>query len=493
MKIQSLLISFIFSLIFIFSISFSQETINPLETAKNQLVQDPWLQNASLAICVTDLTTKTKIVSHNDKIALPPASTVKLFATASAFEILGANYKPKTRIYSDNKIDSEGTLKGNLWIRGGGDISLGSRYYNTPGKEDEFLEQWADSLYKLGLRKIEGNIIGDGSEFGYQGIPDGWNWADMGNYYGAGPCGLPIYDNILRFYMKVGGTIGSKSTLLRIFPEIENLNFNNYIEASKAKGDNSYIYGAPFSYDRFGTGYLQRNVSSIMVKGTLPDPELQFAQEFKRILSLRGISVEKPTMGVRNMNLGPASIRYQSKVLILEIEGKSVNSIAYWTNKKSVNVFAEQLVCWIAKEKGSQGDTKSGIYFMERYWSSRIKDAGLNLKDGSGLSRSNAVTAENFCSLLEYMHNSKNATLFKETLAITGESGTFSELCYGQTAHGRIKGKSGTMNKIKAYAGYVETINGKQLTFSIIVNNYGCTTDGMVERIEKFMNAMAKY
>lgn len=492
MKLQSLLISLLFLSIFFFDV-FSQDSLTPLFVAKNQLVNDPWVQHASIGICIYDLKTNQKVLGHNENLSLPAASTAKLFATASAFEILGADYKTKTRIYYDKKIDENGILNGNLWVRGGGDISLGSKFYSKEGMEDEFLEKWVDSLYFLGLRKVDGDVIGDGSEFGYQGAPDGWNWADIGNYYGAGPSGLPIYDNLLRFYMKVGGKLGSPATLIRVFPEIENLNFNNYILAAKAKGDNSYIYGAPYSYDRFGTGYLPRNSTSYMVKGTLPDPEYQFACELKRILNLKGIFVTGKAKGVRNMNLGFASSRYLTKNLVLSIDGKSINSISWWTNKKSVNVFAEQLICWIGKEKGSLGDTKTGLYIMNKFWNSKINTSGLNLKDGSGLSRSNAVNASNYCSLLKYMHNSKNASLFKETLAVTGESGTLSKVCYGEAAHGRIKGKSGTMNKIKSYAGYVETVNGKQLAFAIITNNYGCTNDAMLERIEKFMNAMAKY
>jgi D-alanyl-D-alanine carboxypeptidase/D-alanyl-D-alanine-endopeptidase (penicillin-binding protein 4) len=489
MKIQSLLLSFIF----LVNIYFSQDTLLPIHTAKNQFISDPWVQNASIGICVIDLKTNMKIISHNEKISLPPASTVKLFSTASAFEILGANYTPKTRIYSDTKIDPFGILKGDLWIRGSGDISLGSKFYNKEGMEDNFLVKWADTLYKMGLRKIEGDLIGDGSEFGYQGVPDGWNWADIGNYYGSGPSGLPIYDNLLKFYMKVGGKIGTKATLIRVFPEIENLNFNNYIEASGSKGDNSYIYGAPFSYDRFGTGYLPRNSNSFMVKGTLPDPEYQFVCEFKRILSLRGISITGKAIGARNLNLAMASSRYLSKNLLFTFEGRSVNSIAWWTNKKSVNVFAEQLICWIGKEKGTSGDTKTGLYVQNKFWSNKINTSGLNLKDGSGLARTNCVNPENFCSLLKYMHSSKNSKLFKETLAVTGESGTLSKVCFGQAAHGRIKGKSGTMNKIKSYAGYVETVNGKELAFSIIANNYGCSNDEMLKKMEKFMNELAKY
>ena len=137
MKIQSLLLNTIFSLNFIFVPLFAQEIVqtqlSPLEEAKNQFVQDPWLQNASLAVCVVDLKTKQKIISHNDRIALPPASTVKLFATASAFEILGANYKPKTRIYFDNKPDADGTLKGNLWVRGGGIVGEKAHQFPLSG------------------------------------------------------------------------------------------------------------------------------------------------------------------------------------------------------------------------------------------------------------------------------------------------------------------------------------------------------------------------
>ncbi len=493
MKIQSLLIYLFFNAIFIFSPTFSQDSLSPIVVAKNQLINDPWVQNASIAISVIDLKTNEKIISHNDQISLAPASTTKLFSTASAFEILGANYKTKTRIYGDSRIDENGVIKGDLWVRGGGDISLGSKFYSIEGLEDEFLEKWVDTLYKMGLRKIDGNLIGDGSEYGYQGVPDGWNWADIGNYYGSGPSGLPIYDNLLRFYLKVGGKVGTKATLIRVFPEIENLNFNNYILSAKAKGDNSYIYGAPFSYDRFGTGYLPKNSNSFMVKGTLPDPEYQFVCEFVRTLKQRGIEITGKAIGARNLNLGSANLRYTSKQLILSFDGKTINSIAWWTNKKSVNVFAEQLLCWIGKEKGSIGDTKTGLYIVNRFWSKKINSAGLMLKDGSGLSRSNAINATNFTSLLKYMHLSKNAELFKETLAITGESGTLSKVCYGQAAHGRIKAKSGTMNKIKSYAGYVETVNGKQLAFAIIANNYGCTNDAMLTKIEKFMNAMAKY
>lgn len=487
MKIISLLICCFFLAEIHFSAAFSQ---TELENVKNTFVSDPVLANASIGFCVIDLKTGEKLTSHQAKISLPPASTTKLFSTATAIEVLGESYQPKTRIYASGEMSKDGEISGNLWIRGGGDPTLGSKYYNGDGKESDFLRKWADTLYKLGLRKVNGSVVGDGSEFGYKGAPEGWTWNDMGNYYGAGPAGLSIFDNMLRYYFKVSG-VGSTPVLLRTFPVVEGFHFNNYIVGSTSTGDNSYIYGAPYSLDRFGTGYLQQN-SSITVKGSIPDPELQFAEEMKKALTERGIVVTGKAAGVRSMELETAWKRYANGHTLLYTNlGPSVASIAYWTNLKSVNLFAEQLLCLVGYSKNGDGSTDNALNQMEKYWDSRISTSGLYLKDGSGLSRSNAISPEHFCALLKYMHESKNAKAFKSTLAIAGETGTLSDICKGQAAQGRIKAKSGTMSRIKSYAGYVETKSGKELAFSVIVNNYNCSNNALISRIEKLMNAMA--
>jgi serine-type D-Ala-D-Ala carboxypeptidase/endopeptidase (penicillin-binding protein 4) len=489
MKIQRLILTYILILNFVAN----GYTQNVIELAKNKLVQDPVLQNASIGIAVYDLETKEKITSHNDLISMSCASTAKLFSTASAIEILGLDYQPKTRLYSENKINSDGTLKGNLWIRGGGDVSLGSKFYNKEGEEMDFLKKWADSLYSLGLRKIEGAIIGDASEFGYQGVPDGWIWSDMGNYYGAPSSGLSIFDNILKCYFFVGRRVGDNATLIKTFPEIENLNFNNSIVGANIKGDDSNIYGGPFSYDRFATGYLPKNSSSFMVRSTLPDPELQFAEALKKVLEEKNIQITGNAKGVRNMSIPPASNRYSELYLIYSHEGRDLKSIAKWTNMRSVNLFAEQLISWIAYEKTGFGDTKTAVNYIKRYWSNKIYSEGMFLKDGSGLSRNNALNASNFCSLLMYMFESKNFNDFYETLPITGESGTLSSVCFKQAAHGKIRAKSGTLNKVKSYSGYVTTNNGKKLAFSLMINHFSCTNSEMLKKIEQFMNAMVQY
>jgi D-alanyl-D-alanine carboxypeptidase/D-alanyl-D-alanine-endopeptidase (penicillin-binding protein 4) len=129
---------------------------------------------------------------------------------------------------------------------------------------------------------------------------------------------------------------------------------------------------------------------------------------------------------------------------------------------------------------------------MYTYWKSKINTKGLYLKDGSGLSRSNAVGAGHFCELLYQMSKSKNYASFNATLPIVGESGTVSGLCKNTSAQGRIRAKSGTMSRIKSYSGYAETISGRKLGFAIIINNFTCSNSTTVDQIEKLLISMIK-
>ncbi len=465
----------------------SQSTI---QSAIDVFANDPSFKNASISFQAVDCKTGEILALKNPNLSISPASTTKLFATATAFELLGKDYQPQTRIYIDGTIGKDSTLKGNIWIRGGGDVALGSKYYNGEGKEDVFFRNWADTLKARGIKKITGIVISDASEFGYDGVPDGWAWGDMGNYYGAGPAGLPIYDNMLRYNFRTGKTAGQNTQLNSTFPVIPNFTFHNYISTG-CSGDNSYVYGAPYSYDRFGTGTLGAGASRFIVKGSLPDPELQFAQEFTRILKEKGFIIGDSCNSARNLPKESPSIRYPSKKLIYTHKGKALSSVAWWTNMKSVNLFAEEVLCWVGYNQTGNGSTDKSLTVLNNYWENKFNTAGLYVKDGSGLSHNNAISAFHFCELLKYMNSSKNSASFYETLPVAGVSGTLASVCVNQAGEGKIHAKSGTLKRVKAYAGYVETKSGKKIAFAIIVNNFNCSSEATVEKMEKVFNVMA--
>lgn len=465
---------------------------NTIQTAINSFIKYDGFKNASISICVKDLSSGETIAEHQKLLALPPASTVKLFSTASAFELLGYDYRPSTSFYTDGKIIPNGVINGNLYIKGGGDPSLGSKYFNADGRENTFLREWVHELIRLGVHKINGKIIVDGSSFGYGGCPEGWTWGDMGNYYGAGPSGIVIRDNMLIYYFKTAES-GTKSTLLRTEPEINQLHFINNVNAAKQSGDESYIFGAPFSYERFGVGTLPYGRREFIVKGSLPDPEFQLAKEFHAMVVSQNIEVDGFDFARNYMLRNIALPNYKDMTLIKKWEGKNIEEITHHTNMKSVNLFAEQLVCLIGYEKTGVGTTDSGLKEIAKYWSNKFDISGMNLKDGSGLSRSNSVSSQNFCDLLFAMSKSPKYSIFKTSLPTAGQSGTLINVCKGQNGEGRIFAKSGTMSRIKAYSGYVKSRSEKDLVFAIIVNNYNCSNATTVEKIESIMNVMAIY
>lgn len=465
---------------------------NQVEKALNNFVQDSDLKQSSIGFMVQDLKSGSVIASYNSNISIPTASTTKLFSTATAFELLGPDYRCETTIYYDGIIDENGVLNGNLWIRGGGDPSLGSKYFNSDDKRLDFLATWTQKIQDAGINKISGQIIVDGSSFGYNGAPDGWSWGDMGNYYGSQPSGIVICDNQVDLFFQTSKYSGGDTKIVSMFPEIPGLDYRNEVKASTSTSDNAYIYGAPYSFERFVVGTLPMGKSQFKVKGSNPDPEKTLGILFKEELISSGVSVIGEARAFREI-MEASKNNYSDFKLIHTHKGERLQDIINYTNLHSVNLFAEQLVCLIGFNQFNNGSTDSGLKAINSYWKSKINTTGLFLEDGSGLSRSNGISPEHFCRLLTYMNTSNHADAFYNSLPISGVSGTLKSLCKGQSAHGKIHAKSGTMNRIKSYSGYIESNTGKKYVFALIVNNHTCSSSAIKKKMEPLLNEIASY
>jgi len=484
LRIYIIIVSFLFNL--------SAHSQNRVQESISNLVSNPSNKNAKISFKAIDLATGKEVASYNSSLAIPSASTTKLFSTATAFELLGSNFTTSTRIYCKGKIGKDSVLYGDIYIRGGGDVSLGSRFFCEKGKELAFLNRWTDSLKAKGIKKIQGSVICDGSEFGYAGTPKSWNWDDIGNYYGAAAQGVNFYDNTIKIYFKTK-SVGQKSQVLEIFPKISNFSFKNDVIAGKVSDDNVIVFGANYSLNRYAQGSLPINQERFEVKGSMPDPEFQLAEEWVKVLQLRGLIVRDGAKGLR-LDEKQEKINYgaETKFLFQE-KSKSVKEIAYWANFKSVNLFAEGLLNYIGLLQKNDGSTNTSIHALEKFWLGKINIEGLILKDGCGLSKENAISATHFCDLLKYLYSSKNYSDFKSTLPIAGVSGTIKNLCKGQAGEGRIFAKSGTISKVKSYAGYVVSKTGKNIAFAITVNNYSGSNSQVITEIEKVLNELANY
>ena len=483
LRIYILIASFLFHL--------STYAQNKVQESISNLASSPTNKNAKISFKAIDLATGKEVASYKSSLAISSASTTKLFPTATAFEVLGPNFITSTRIYCKGKIGKDSVLYGDIYIRGGGDVSLASRFFCEKGTELDFLNRWTDSLRANGINKIQGSVICDGSEFGYAGTPKSWNWDDIGNYYGAAAQGVNFYDNTIKIYFKTK-SVGQKSEVLEIFPKISNFSFKNEVLAGKVSGDNVLVFGANYSLNRYAQGLLPSNQARFEVKGSMPDPEFQLAEEWVKILKLKNIIVRDGPLGFRTAKIKKINYLTETNLLFLE-KSKTLQEIAYWTNVKSVNLFAEGILKNIGFYLNGNGSTENSILALEKFWLGKINIDGLVLKDGCGLSDENQISASHFCDLLTFMFHSKSFSDFKSTLPLAGISGTIKNLCKGQAGEGRIFAKSGTISKVKSYAGYVVSKTGKNIAFAITVNNFSGTNSQIITEIEKVLNELANY
>jgi D-alanyl-D-alanine carboxypeptidase/D-alanyl-D-alanine-endopeptidase (penicillin-binding protein 4) len=241
----------------------------------------------------------------------------------------------------------------------------------------------------------------------------------------------------------------------------------------------------------FVEGLLPLNQTDFKVKAAIPDPEELMAMEFTTALKQSGIDVKFHHQMMRKQ-LALQSAHYDNAKLIMEYSGKDVNNIAHWVNQRSVNLFAEHLLCLLALKKYRVGNTSNGVQALLDFWKGKIDLSTIRLTDGSGLSRSNTVAASHFTQLLSWM--SKNGSKeFEKSLPIAGKTGTLANVAKNQAAHGRVLAKSGTMSRVKSYAGYVNSKSGKKLAFAIIVNNHTNSSAELTKQIATLFNAMASF
>ena len=135
-------------------------------------------RNSNITLLVKNITTDKVIASYRPNVVVPPASTMKLLTTATALELYGGNYRFETYLESDGEL-KDGELKGNLYVRGTGDPTLGSQKVGN----QMFLYKWAQQMVRLGIKKISGSVVADMSFFDGEATNPGWIWEDIGNYY----------------------------------------------------------------------------------------------------------------------------------------------------------------------------------------------------------------------------------------------------------------------------------------------------------------------
>lgn len=452
------------------------------------LLQAPYMRGASFSLVVKDVQEGRTVYSYDTDRLQSPASVLKTVATATALEILGEDYRYPTTLEYDGILEN-GTLEGNLYIKGSGDPSLGSSHF-APG-QNKFLSTWIAALQKAGIKHITGSVISDESIFDTEGVSIKWLREDMGNYYAPGSYGISIFDNMYKLSLQTGAA-GTRPVLKGTEPDIPFIRFKNYLKAAPVSSDSAYIIGAPLDDVRYLYGVLPANREAYVLKGDIPDPALYLARYLTDQLQQKGIRVDGSPSCYR-IEVEENRWKKGERKEIVTTYSPTLREIASVCNHVSHNLYADALVKTVGLQyKPRRNEMISsfgrGVQVVKEYWEKKGLDVfPLRMNDGSGLAPADKVSAGFMGELLVYMATeSAVSDAFIASLPQAGIEGSVRNFLKESKLQGKARLKSGGITGVRSYAGYI-TKDGKTYAVAVFSNNYSCPMSRMTRALEKLL------
>jgi D-alanyl-D-alanine carboxypeptidase/D-alanyl-D-alanine-endopeptidase (penicillin-binding protein 4) len=445
----------------------AQSITDRLTNAFAAFEKDAQLRTGISSLYVIDAKTGKVVFDENGSVGLAPASTQKIITSATAYELLGKAFTYKTEVAYVSPIVN-GELRGHLLITPSGDPTLGSWRWNTT-RENNVIVRISDAVRKAGIKSFAALTIDD-RKWNTEAVPDGWIWQDIGNYYGAGATGLNWRENQYDLILKSGSTVGSKVEVVRTKPILHRFGLESMATAAaKGTGDNAYIF-FPIKGDKgIIRGTIPAGESSFTISGAMPDPQYQF--EATLLDNLKAFASENR---YKQPEGGIYSSEAKRTVIHTEVS-PPLDSIVYWFNRRSINLYGEALVKTFAFQKKGVGDTEEGVDLLKDYWKSKgIDPAELNMVDGSGLSPLNRVTTHAQVMVLKHAH----------------QQPWYSGYYLSLPEYNGMKMKSGTIRGAKGFAGYHQAKDGNQYIFSFLVNNYNGSASSLVQKMYKVLDVL---
>ncbi|TLV03797.1 D-alanyl-D-alanine carboxypeptidase/D-alanyl-D-alanine endopeptidase [Dyadobacter luticola] len=460
-------------LIFFSQNSFSQTidslALNALRDAVLELQNSEIMRSGSLAVSVKSVKEKGFVFGINQERSLPSASILKLVSTATVLSVFGGDFKFQTFLEHDGVISGD-TLKGNLYIHGTGDPSLGSDRFTGYLKSNELLNRWTAAVKKAGIKYIKGKVLADASFFDSNTVASTWIWGDIGNYYGAGVQGLNFNENLYRIKFKPGVEFGDPTSVLGTEPDIPYLTFTNQVTTGeKGSGDKTIVYSSPLGNNVVLTGTIPAGVATFSVKGSIPNPAEYVAFALKRSLVNASVNVTDELLPLKIAG-APTPV---SKQILDEYKSPPLRDLCQQTNFWSINLYADTFFKQAGKRLSGKSEYDNAATAITAFWSGKGADLrGFYIKDGSGLSPSGSVTANSMTDILNIVNSDVSFNDFYKSIGILGQNGTVRNLGKGSRAAGNMHAKSGSIEGTRAFAGYVTAKSGALLSFTIIANKY---------------------
>ena len=505
-----------------------------LQAEIDALLNVEWLRYGYCGVVVRDLQTGETLYKRDSERVLIPASNMKLLVTAAALHRLGPEYRFRTRVWMRGTLLPDGTLRGDLILQGLGDASLEMRGLESLAQQARqagvqrvqgyllYDDSWLDAeRYGFGWSS-------DDEPFGYQAqmsalcaernavrlyakpaaqvgepaqlrLEPDTDYVELVNRTRTGERGAPntgvrATRTRARNQIIIEGTLplGGEEVFVGRYA-VENPSryaahlFRQALQAAGVVVERGIVPAftpspSPTGWERgvgaHGSAPYRSSSPALRERGIIPIAETY---------STKTQAIEDPLLKVPPASRGNRTdARFPSRsggnlkeggipemTLLAEHLSPPMREVVALINKPSDNLITEITLKTLGREIRGEGTTAAGVQVLREFLQSAGLEMGaVHIVDGSGLSRINGVSAENFVRLLEYMHRSPHAEAFRDSLPVYGVDGTLRNRLRGTPVQGNGYAKTGSLNRVSSLSGYLRTKSGRWLAFSIIMNAY---------------------
>jgi serine-type D-Ala-D-Ala carboxypeptidase/endopeptidase (penicillin-binding protein 4) len=438
------------------------------------------VRSGQWGVLVVSLTRGDTLYSVNPDAALQPASNMKLYTTALALDQFGADHEFSTDILRDGTITPDGTLHGNLIIRGDGDPSLSSRFLE--GGAGAAVDSLAQLVSSAGIRRVSGALVADASAFDTQRIPEGWQSRYLQAGYAARVSALSLNENLVIVAVRPGSR-GAATVWLEPNTDLQVVSNVRTVAGRGARIMTRTTADGTIEV----RGWIGARSEERRYQLVVEDPTAFAAGALRRSLEAHGIKVDGPTQFATTP---------KSAVRVASLASPPLARLLAVMNRESINHYAELLF----RDAGRQGapnqvgSVETAGRLLHSFMTDKVGAApgAVVAADGSGLSVLDHVTPRSLVQLLGYAHRAPWSDAFHASLPVAGESELLRYRMRYTPAQGNLHAKTGTTNSVISLGGYVTARDGELLAFAFIYNgvdrwNAKSTIDAMGATLASFV------
>lgn len=460
-------------------ISANDDTRAALVAEIEAALADPQLSGGIQAVIVESLDDGAVWYERSPRMLMLPASNQKLLTTAAAIQLLGRSFRYRTSALIRSGTLRGGVVHGNLCLRGSGD----------PFLDDAGLDEMVRAIKARGVRRVSGAIVADADLFAPPRYGFGWSWDDMSYYYSAPVSALNLNRNLVQVHVSPGRAVGMPA-IVRVTPSAAGAGVVNRARTA-ARGVRSSIV-------------VERGLGKdvVVVEGNLAvDAGTQEQKPIDvTVESPPGYSVRVLAAKLRRAGIGvgeAAEVRSRPQAKLTEVAAHVSPPLADMiarVNKPSDNLGAECLLRTIGAARGGAGSVQNGREAVLEWLKQIGADTnGVLMRDGSGLSRMNYVTADCIRVVLRHMYRHPDGEAFRASLPVAGVDGTLRNRMKGSAAAGNCRAKTGYVSNVSSLSGYVTAASGEHLLFVMLMNNHPCRNAAATAVQDRIVRALAEH